>query len=137
MNSTLSAAKLIHSFRKLPSSEESKGSSHGLKSERLDPGRSFLRFIFIIILNDVYVSVCGYVCMNSVPVEPEGIRCPGAGVKGGCESPDVVLETEPQAQRSNCLYLPVPGLQSRSTTTLLKTLRFLSRLDIFQQMFCF
>jgi len=38
----------------------------------------------------VCVCVCVYVCVClQVPWRPEeGIRCPGAGVAGGCELPD-------------------------------------------------
>lgn len=66
----------------------------------------FLRFIFIKFLNYVYVSVCGYVCVTSVPKESEGTGCPGAGVTGGCESPDVALETELQTEE---IRLPLPS----------------------------
>lgn len=52
----------------------------------------------------VPVPVCVFVYV--LPLEIRGTGCPGAGVTGGCESPDVALETELQTEE---IRLPLPS----------------------------
>lgn len=43
----------------------------------------------MFIFDVVYACQCGFAHLNAVPGRPEeGVRAPGAEVKGGCEPPD-------------------------------------------------